>query len=99
MKMIDPAERYLADLLAFREEHPDCDEVIDQEIPLHAAVQHAVMELPNGVEVAYYLGKNPEFARRLADLTPLGAVMELGFLSAMLAAQAPHRRGTHFLIH
>lgn len=69
---------------AFKEEHDDWDEVVNQDIPMHQSVQLAVMEQENGAAVIYYLGTHPEYARKLAELTPLSAVMEIGRLSEKL---------------
>lgn len=70
----------------FREEHDDYDEVAaDANIPIPKAVEFAIIELDNGPEVAYHLAKNPELAEKLAGMSDLAAVMEIGRLSASLA--------------
>lgn len=70
----------------FREEHDDYDEVAaDANIPIPKAVEFAIIELDNGPEVAYHLAKNPELAEKLAGMSDVAAVMEIGRLSASLA--------------
>jgi hypothetical protein len=77
---------YKANVEAFKEEHDDWDEVVNQDIPMHTGVQLAIMEQENGAEVVYYLGTHPEYAKKLAEMKPLSAVMEVGRLSAKLTA-------------
>lgn len=86
-------EGYRAQVEEFRETHDDWEEVVNQAIPIHESVYLAVQEQENGAEVTYYLGKHPDYARKLAEMTPLSAVMEVGRLAARLSAKtgAPHR--------
>lgn len=49
----------------------------------------ALMAVDNGDEVGYHLGKNMKEARRIAQLSPLHQVLEIGRLSAKLAAEPP----------
>jgi hypothetical protein len=79
-------QNYRAQVEEFKEEHDDWDEVVNQDIPMHVGVQLAIMEQENGAEVVYYLGRHPEYAKKLAEMTPLSAVMEVGRLSARLTA-------------
>jgi DNA repair exonuclease SbcCD ATPase subunit len=78
-------ENYQTSVAAFKEEHDDWDEVVDQKIPIHESVYLTIMELENGPQVTYYLGKHPDFARRIAELSPLSAVVEVGKLADKLA--------------
>lgn len=80
---------YKAQVEDFREEHDDWDEVVNQDLPMHTGVQLAIMEQENGAEVVYYLGKHPDYAQKLAEMTPLSAVMEVGRLSSRLKAGSP----------
>lgn len=79
---------YWAQVEEARETHPDWEEVKASlgEQRIHSAVQLAIMEKENGAEITYYLGKHPEYTRRLASLRPLSAVMEVGSLAARLKA-------------
>ena len=47
----------------------------------------AVMDAENGEDVAYYLGKNPREAERIARLSPLSQVREVGKLEAKLLSE------------
>lgn len=49
----------------------------------------ALMKAPNGDEVAYHLGKNIKEAQRIASLDPIDQFLEIGRLSASLAAEPP----------
>jgi hypothetical protein len=77
-------KNYLDQVAAFKEEHDDWDDVVNQSIPIHESVYLAVQEQENGAQVTYYLGKHPDYARRLAEMSPLSAVMEIGRLAEKL---------------
>lgn len=85
-QLTEIATSYRANVEAFKEEHDDWDETVNQNLPMHTSVQLAIMEQENGPEVIYYLGKHPEYTKKLAGLTPLSAVMEVGRLSDKLKA-------------
>jgi hypothetical protein len=82
-------ENYQSAVADFKDEHDDWDDVVNQAIPIHESVYLAVMELENGPDVTYYLGKHPDYARRLAEMSPLSAAMEVGRLSSRLKTGAP----------
>jgi len=82
-------ENYQSAVADFKEDHDDWDEVVNQSLPIHEAVYLAVMELENGPDVTYYLGKHPDYSRRLAEMSPLSAAMEVGRLSSRLKTGAP----------
>lgn len=86
-------EGYKTQVEEFKEKHDDWDDVVNQNIPIHESVYLAVQEQENGAEVTYYLGKHPDYARKLAEMTPLSAVMEVGRLAERLRAKtgAPNR--------
>lgn len=46
---------------------------------------NAIVEMENGSEVAYYLGKNLQDAERIAGLTPYALVAELGKIEAKIS--------------
>lgn len=69
-----------------RERYEDFDDVVDRDdIMIPQAAQMAIIESPNGADVAYYLGQHPEVAEELQTLSPFGAVMEIGRISQLLA--------------
>lgn len=65
--------------------YEDFDEVVG-EIQPTTPWAIAVMEVENGEDVAYHLGKNLKDARRIASLPPLQQALEIGRLSAKLAS-------------
>lgn len=50
-----------------------------------------VRKLADGPRVAYYLGKNPQEAQRIAQLPPLETAFELGRLESRLTSGQPRR--------
>ena len=68
------------------EKYPDFQEVVGDIAPNHP-LGRAVMHVENGEDVAYHLGKNLKEAQRIAGLEPFLQVLEIGKLSAKLAAQ------------
>jgi hypothetical protein len=84
-------ENYKSGVEDFKEEHDDWDEVVGSKTPIHESVYLAIIELENGPAVTYYLGKHPDYAKRLAEKSPLAAVVEVGRLSDRLKTGAPNR--------
>jgi len=85
---------YQASVAAFKEEHDDWDEVVNQPLAIHESVYLAVQEQENGPQVTYYLGKHPDYAKRLAEMSPLSAVMEIGRLAERLKPASAREPGT-----
>ncbi len=79
---------YAAQVKEAKEKYPDWDEVVNQEIHIGAGVQIAVLELENGADVVYYLGRHPAYAEKLGQMSQPAAVMEVGRLSARLLTGA-----------
>lgn len=78
---------YRRSVEAFKDTVDDWEEVVtNSDIPMHLSEQLAIMEQENAAEIVYHLGKHPDYARKLAEMSPLGAVMEVGRLSAKLKA-------------
>lgn len=76
---------YNSQIDAVRQAHADYDEVMtgaDVQIP--AALQVAILEAPNGAEIAYHLLKNPEVAQKLSEMSLAAGAVEIGRLSHML---------------
>ncbi len=82
---------------AERERYPDFEKVAySPEVSYSPVMVEAVREHENGVDIAYHLGKHPDEARRIAQLPPMRAIIELTELGSKLKAQstpAP-KRGT-----
>ena len=87
-------ENYQSQVADFKETVDDWDEVVNQPIPIHESVYLAIQEQENGAAVTYHLGKHPDYARRLAELTPLSAVMEIGRLAARLSKSPQSKPST-----
>lgn len=77
----DYAER----VTEFKKTHDDFDEVFCEDVPVTPAMTSAIMNVDNGADVAYWLGQNPDEAKRIAELSDVRAVTELGRISAKLA--------------
>jgi len=68
----------------FTAEHPDFNEVVNgirMAPDVAPGVQAAIMGRPNGAEVAYYLGQNPDVCEELSQMNPADAVAEIGAIS------------------
>lgn len=71
--------------VAKKPEYADIDEVLDSDVTVSAAMHEALLESDKGAELAYYLGKHPEDAARIAKLSPTSAARELGKIEASLS--------------
>ena len=66
-----------------RASYDDFDDVVDNpDLPISQAMAEAIMRTKGGADVAYYLGKNPAEAVRLANLDPFSAAVEIGRIAA-----------------
>lgn len=75
---------------AMREEHPDFDEVVfNENLSISVPMRDAFMNLPDGAKLAYHLGQHPEEAARISRLSPNHQMLELGRVSARIAAPPP----------
>jgi hypothetical protein len=72
-----------------REKFPDYSDVAESpDVRVSIPMAHAIMQSPQGPEIAYHLGKNPAEAKRIASLSPPVQLLELGMIAARLAAPA-----------
>lgn len=63
------------------DKYEDFEEVVTSENTVITEVMRdAMFELDNQADIAYFLGKNPKEARRIAKLSPLRQVAEIGKL-------------------
>jgi hypothetical protein len=73
----------------------DFDEVVgNDDVTVPPSAQLAIVELENGPEVAYYLGKHPEEAEALHDMSDRKVIMTIGRISDSLdskSSPAPRR--------
>lgn len=76
---------FTAQVEEFTKTAPDYQEVIANVPQLPAETLDAVMQLDNGAQVAYYLGKHLDVADDIATSSPMVAAMKLGEIRANLA--------------
>lgn len=70
---------------AFEQEHPDFEEIVySDDLQLSAAMSQAILNAEDGPAIAYHLGQHPEEAERIAKLSPVQAVYEIGKISLRL---------------
>lgn len=80
-------QKRIATVTAGREKYQDWEQVVFS-IPgaiMHRHLASAVMELPEGASVAYYLGKNLQEAERISQLSPYAMAAELGKIEVKLS--------------
>jgi hypothetical protein len=63
------------------------DVVTNPSLSISQPMADVAMEMENGPEVLYYLGKNPALADEIAHLSPLSAARELGRIEAKLSTK------------
>ena len=79
--------RFLRRAEAVRAKHEDFDEVLSNPaLAASRAMVAVIREADDGPELAYWLGKHLDEAERIAGLSPAHAALELGKISAQLAA-------------
>lgn len=72
-----------------RTRYADFDATVDADVPVSAAMQQALLDSEQGADLAYWLGKNPTEAERIAKLAPFAAARELGRIEAGLTRETP----------
>ena len=71
----------------------DLDQVLN--VPFATpAMQDAILDLEHGVDVAYHLAKNLPEAKRIAALSPVAQILEIGKLDTKLNAAKPAAKST-----
>jgi hypothetical protein len=77
----------------FKEKASDYDQVVgNPNLTITPLMADAIKEIDRGPEVAFYLGKNPDEAARIARMSPVGQTTAIGKLSARLTL--PEKRTT-----
>jgi len=72
----------------FSKVHSDFSTVaLNPTLTITPFMKEALVDEPRGPEVAYYLGKNPDEAKRISKLPPMIQVMEIGKLGERLAVK------------
>lgn len=73
------ANNFATQVAEAKERYEDFEEVaFNEDIPMTAAVHHAIVRSKYGAEIAYYLGQHPDEAERISKLEPVDAIMEIG---------------------
>jgi hypothetical protein len=77
---------------AFAEATPDFHEVVtNPSLPMTDQMVEVISESDNPAEVAYYLGKNPQEAEKIAGMSPAGIGRAIGRIEATLTAEPPRQ--------
>lgn len=72
----------------FSKDVDDYQEVVQNpELAISQTMADVAMDMDNGPEVLYYLGKNSDLAYEIANLSPLAAARELGRIEAKIQLQ------------
>lgn len=73
-----------------RDKYDDYDELVfDKDLVMNQAMVEAILESDIAEELFYYLGKNPDEAAEIGEMTATKAAKEIGKLEAKLAAEIP----------
>jgi hypothetical protein len=76
-----------------RERYDDFEQVAyNPNLPVTNDMAQAIQASDIGPEVIYHLGSNPKEAHRIANLPPILQAMEIGKITAKLAADPPTKR-------
>jgi len=84
------ADLYDSRVVETKKTHPDYSEVVGGSklmIPETAVISIRDPEMENGPEVAYYLGKNPDFCEKLMNMSAGKVIAEVWKLSEKLAGE------------
>ena len=68
--------------------YEDWNDVVNQEIEIPISVGRQCLLLPNGPDLAYYLGKNQEVREKLLAMDPIEAAGEARIIADKLAAES-----------
>lgn len=77
---------------AVADRFPDFDKVAgDPNLPITSAMAELITENENGPAIAYYLGKNPQEAARIARLSPAQQGVEIGRIEGRVTLPPPKK--------
>lgn len=77
------AQTYESRLEAVRTEIEDFDEVVTSaDVRVSGAVRDAILDSELGPQLTYHLAKNPDVVKKLAGLSPVAQIREIGRLEA-----------------
>lgn len=75
---VDDSKEFLFEMGS--EKYEDFEEVVTGDTTITEVMRDAIFEAENQADVAYFLGKNPKEARRIAKLPPIRQAVEIGKL-------------------
>ena len=79
-----------------RTKYADFNElVLDEDLKISESMVEAILLSDTAEDVLYYLGKHPEEAAHIAELSPLKVAHELGKIEAKLSIPPPKKRTTN----
>jgi hypothetical protein len=84
-------QKYAAGVKEAKSRYSDWDETVNQDLHIGVGSQLALLEIENGPEVVYYLGKHPDVARKLGQMSHSLAAAEVGRISERLAGASRSR--------
>lgn len=81
---------FKAKVQEFKAKTPDFDSVVNNpSLQISKTMYEAMRESEVGEQIAYHLGKNPAEAARIAALSPIASIREIGKLEAKLSIMPP----------
>ncbi|MTI10196.1 hypothetical protein [Curvivirga aplysinae] len=69
------------------DEFADFEKVFHHDLPISPVMAETLLEMKGGHKVAYHLGKNPELSARIAEMSPIAAIQEMGRIGAKLTTK------------
>ena len=75
-----------AKLAVAKKEYADFDDVLAdaQEVPVSQAMAQAIKGSNMGADLVYFLGKDPEYASKIARMDPVSAIREIGRIESYI---------------
>lgn len=74
---------------AAKNDLPDFDDMVQSsDVRVSDPVRDAIIESEHGPQILYYLAENSEFAKKLADMSVVSAVREIGKVEARFVREA-----------
>ena len=74
------------------EKYADFEEVVgESDAPVTPEMRQAIVESDFGADIAYFLAHHPEEAKRIAQLSPIRQIAEVGKLEIKISTPAPRK--------
>lgn len=75
----------------FAEANEDYYDVAHADFPVNEAMRESLIHSEDGPKILYHLGRNPQEAARIAQLSPIAAAREIGKIEAKIALTPPRK--------